>query len=126
MPYPSPEFSQFELCGNVYTVQFADPPTTIGLSTWAEAEKRAIEEGGWVAFKTDQSIAPVARQPGQLSPFETMTTRPTTASIFVSTQPDAKRKSLAAEVLPFLALVIGIPLIVWWTDKKQKESFRRR
>ena len=39
--------------------------------------------------------------------------------------PQKEPKSFAAEVLPFLALVIGVPLVVWWSDKKQKESFRR-
>lgn len=40
-----------------------------------------------------------------------------------NTQED--QKSLAAEVLPVLALVVGVPLLMWWADKKQKESFRR-
>lgn len=39
--------------------------------------------------------------------------------------PPKETKSFAAEVLPFLALVVGVPLVVWWSDKKQKESFRR-
>lgn len=117
----------------MYTVQVTDPPAAIGLSTWAETEKRAAREGGWVAFKTDQSIAPatldpVARQPGQLSPFETMATRRsvTTAPIFVSTQPAAKRKSLAAELFPVLALVIGIPMLLWIADRKNQRDRARR
>jgi hypothetical protein len=43
--------------------------------------------------------------------------------ILVSTS--GKQKSLAAEVLPVLALVVGVPFIVWLSDKKRKESFRR-
>lgn len=37
-----------------------------------------------------------------------------------------KPKSLAAEVLPLLALVVGVPMIIWYAEyKKKRERFER-
>lgn len=40
--------------------------------------------------------------------------------------PPEKPKSLLAEVGPFLALTVGVPLIIWYAErKKARERFRR-
>ena len=37
-----------------------------------------------------------------------------------------KPKSLAAELLPVLSLVVGVPMLIWYADrKKQRERARR-
>lgn len=90
------------------------------------AEVIARAGGGFVAFappppklQFGPSTAPVTR-PVRV----TTAPAPAYATTLVTYEPK-KQKSMAAELLPLLALVVGVPLLVWWNDKKQNESFRR-
>ena len=93
------------------------------------AESIAREGQGFIAFNPRQpSAAPTSLPPSAeaLSPSlvnQGPTQAPQVATRLVSTEPDAP-KGLAREVLPVLALVIGIPFLVWMTDRSQQKKIR--
>lgn len=59
------------------------------------------------------------RSTRQLSAVSPLTT------IFVADTSGKNQKSFLAEVFPVIALMVGVPLIVWYADKAQKRGFRQ-
>ena len=104
-------------------------PYLLGSTVREEAELIAREGQGFIAFNPRQpAAAPESLPPSAEALAPTLVNQAPGASqvpttTFVATA-QGESKSLAREVLPVLAVVIGIPFLVWLTDRQVQQKIR--
>jgi len=113
-----------------------DVSASLRQSEWHEVEEVAREVPGWVAFRPGDDLditllpAPPSIQPQPesvvlqklapaLSPVPPDQGSAPVTALLVADRP-AKQESLARTALPFFAVVIGFPLLLWYMDKKKE------
>lgn len=110
----------------MYSVGIHTNDCDLGDDAWQRAEEQVRKVGGgFVAYRTTPELEPEPRHltPADVSKIFPQSRRSAVPATFVTNQPD-KRKHVVAELLPFLAAVVGIPLLFWVVDRQKEKEIR--
>ena len=115
----------------MYSANIYENDCELGASAWerAEARVREVGGGGFVAY----APPPIPEPPvHHISPQDVATMFPQRSSVrpapaaqttFVTEQPPQQKSALAI-LFPFVAVVVGIPFLIWVADRQREKELR--